>query len=92
MDQSLVLVFVFLAVVAVGSALVFRRRSLGTKLRAGLSVFAVVLLGAGLVRENGLNPGNAALIVIAVLVLGSGVWFLRKSEQENSPVEPAEKL
>lgn len=74
-------------IVAVVSALIFRRRSLGTRLRAVLSLAAVVLLGFSLVREKGFSPGAVALIVIAALVLGAGTLVLRRVEKDNPPSE-----
>jgi len=86
-DSSLVVVFGLLMIVAVVSALIFRRRSLGTPLRAVLSLVAVALLGFRLVRDNGFSPGAVVLVLITALVLGAGILVLRRVEKETPPSE-----
>ncbi len=76
-----------LAAVAAVSALLFRRRSLGTGMRMLLSMAAVTMLGYRLIRDNGYSGGSIALTAAAACILGYGIWILRQAEQQRPPAE-----
>lgn len=82
-----ILVVTGVLAVAVGSTAVFRRFSLGTRSRGVLSLVAVFLLGAQVVRDRGVNAETLGLVVLASLILGWGVYFLRQVEERPPPVE-----
>jgi hypothetical protein len=74
-----------MAVVALGSLAYFRRHSLGTRMRIVLSIAAVALFAASMVRDGDFSAGRLTLLVVMVLLLGSGIVFLKK--QEGRPPE-----
>ena len=84
-QYAIVAVFAVMAVVAMGSLAYFRRHSLGTRMRIVLSVVAVSLFAASMVRENDFSPGKLTLLVVMVLLLGTGIVFLKN--QEGRPPE-----
>lgn len=83
-QYAIVAVFVVMAVVVLGSLTYFRRHSLGTRKRIIMSVLAVVLLTASMLRDGDFGPGKLALLVVMALLLGSGIVFL-KNQEDNPP-------
>jgi hypothetical protein len=84
-NYSLVALFGIVAAVALGSSFFFRRRSLGTSWRIGLSVAAVGLLAFRFIRDHDLSSGKLALLIAAAAILGSGVWVLQREELNQQP-------
>lgn len=87
MNFDEVLIVLAVLAVAVGSAAVFRRFSLGTRSRGVLSLVAVGLLGFQIVRERGWSVEAVGLIGLAVLTLGYSVYYLRRVEETPPSVE-----
>ena len=92
MNSTELAAFGLLVAIALGAAAYFRKHQLATRVRIAMSCLAVGLLSFRLIRDNGFNAGSMVLIGVAVLVLGSALWYLRQTERHVSSADDEGEL